>query len=551
LLVAYTGNIYRSVTAGITAVNPGVQGDGVLTTDINQISTVGTDYDAVTLPTAVAGSIIEVINSGANILEVFPNTDDNLGNGVNTATSIFPGGKTIFSAYDVTNWKTVSLPGPDVIIVAKSGGNYLTISAALATCSGGETILVYPGTYTETMTMPANNITVIGMGNPGSIIVTQADAAIVDYNTRTGIWIENMTLSVTAATTAIFTVSGSSGTITLNNCILAMTSATALEQIAQPGIGTVSGAGSLLMKDGSFTYAHTGVCGGSAQKGAFVVGTGGLIELDRVINSTIVNSGTAFTSATCIDLASTGNFTMNHCEISVTDPNATTVMGLGYVSGTGINNEFNKNIIEVTATANIGYGLFAADAASVTRTSLNCIKVVDTGGTSYSIYIGAGATVHSKFDNLISDDGVNNLGTFTQVNSQADGDLTVSGAITATGTITGNTSVTLDTDPTIVLTAAMCRNCARFNNDADAIDYTLPGAAAGLVVLFYDIGGGVITVDPVDGTDTIYLNGTSVGAGDAIDSPGAVGDFICLMAIDDTRWVTIGRSGTWVDGGVD
>jgi len=55
----------------------------------------------------------------------------------------------------------------------------------------------------------------------------------------------------------------------------------------------------------------------------------------------------------------------------------------------------------------------------------------------------------------------------------------------------------------------------------------------------------------VDGTDTIYLNGTTVGAGDAIDSPGAVGNFICLMAIDDTRWVTVGRSGAWIDGGAD
>ena len=69
--------------------------------------------------------------------------------------------------------------------------------------------------------------------------------------------------------------------------------------------------------------------------------------------------------------------------------------------------------------------------------------------------------------------------------------------------------------------------------------------------MFYDIAGGVITVDPLDGTDTIYLDGVTVGAGDAIDSPGIVGNFICLVAIDDTRWVTAGRSGTWTDGGVD
>ena len=134
------------------------------------------------------------------------------------------------------------------------------------------------------------------------------------------------------------------------------------------------------------------------------------------------------------------------------------------------------------------------------------------------------------------------------VTGQAD----VGGLLEVTGTITGKTLVCLHTVAAVVFSDVdSCKNAAHFNNDADAIDFTLPGAEAGLVVMFYDIGGGVITVDPVDGTDTIYLNGTSVGAGDAIDSPGAVGDFICLMAIDDTRWVTVGRSGTWVDGDAD
>jgi hypothetical protein len=129
---------------------------------------------------------------------------------------------------------------------------------------------------------------------------------------------------------------------------------------------------------------------------------------------------------------------------------------------------------------------------------------------------------------------------------------TVPVALATSGTITGNTLVGLHTAARITLIDLdSCRNVAHFNNDADVIDFTLPGAAVGLVVMFYDIGGGVITVDPVDGTDTIYLNGTSIGAGDAIDSPGAVGDFICLMAIDATRWVTVGRSGVWIDGGAD
>jgi hypothetical protein len=169
-------------------------------------------------------------------------------------------------------------------------------------------------------------------------------------------------------------------------------------------------------------------------------------------------------------------------------------------------------------------------------------------GCDNAIELQNAATIdNSETDTLI----------LTETVVKVDGGLDITGAIgaaslAATGVIQGKTLVCLHTAATYMFASGdSCRNAAHFNNDADVIDFTLPGAAAGLVVLFYDIGGGVITVDPVDGTDEIYLNGTSVGAGDAIDSPGAVGDFICLMAIDDTRWVTVGRSGVWIDGGAD
>jgi len=168
------------------------------------------------------------------------------------------------------------------------------------------------------------------------------------------------------------------------------------------------------------------------------------------------------------------------------------------------------------------------------------------------VTVGAGKTLDvsagtlTLADNQISGDKVEG-GTIAATTITA----LTAGTVTASGVLTGLTQVTLDVAASVVLASTDCDNAVRFNNDADVIDYTLPGAAAGLVVMFYDIGGGVITVDPVDGTDHIYLNGTGVGAGDAIDSPGDVGDFICLMAIDATRWVTVGRSGTWVDGGAD
>ncbi len=124
--------------------------------------------------------------------------------------------------------------------------------------------------------------------------------------------------------------------------------------------------------------------------------------------------------------------------------------------------------------------------------------------------------------------------------------------VAATGTINGLVKVTLTTAATLVLTAANTAGDFHVNGDNDVIDYTLPGAAAGLTACFYAGSfAQVVTIDPVDGTDTIYLDGASVGAGDAIDSAGGVADYVCLIALDATNWHTLGRSGTWVDGGVD
>ncbi|MGI9296633.1 MAG: hypothetical protein ACR2QC_01885 [Gammaproteobacteria bacterium] len=123
---------------------------------------------------------------------------------------------------------------------------------------------------------------------------------------------------------------------------------------------------------------------------------------------------------------------------------------------------------------------------------------------------------------------------------------------TFTGTISGEVGVTLDTAATVDLsTAANARGGMRINADSGVIDYTLPPAEAGLNICFYSQFASIVTVDPDDTADTITLDGTALAAGNAIDSPGTAGDFICLLAIDATNWLTLGRSGTWVDGGAD
>jgi len=132
--------------------------------------------------------------------------------------------------------------------------------------------------------------------------------------------------------------------------------------------------------------------------------------------------------------------------------------------------------------------------------------------------------------------------------------------LVTTGTISGAIPVIVTTDGSESPTAAQMNGSffvADHATAANDTDYTLPTAVAGMCACFYDngAGDGGIIIDAA-ASDEILLNGTGIGAAEAIDSPGvagagANGDFICLLAIDATNWITLGSSGTWVDGGAD
>jgi hypothetical protein len=97
-----------SVSAGITASTTQAQGEGVLFSEINEVSICATTNDTVTLPSAVAGLRCVVINNGANTLQIFPAADDNINSlGVDVATTAASGDNINFVAYDSTNWEAI------------------------------------------------------------------------------------------------------------------------------------------------------------------------------------------------------------------------------------------------------------------------------------------------------------------------------------------------------------------------------------------------------------------------------------------------------------
>ena len=99
------GSTSKTVTAGITAAVTTVgQGAGPLTSDINEVSVVASTDDVVTMPTAVAGREITIINNGANTLLIFPALGDNLGAGVNVGRQLESSESVELVAVDSTNW---------------------------------------------------------------------------------------------------------------------------------------------------------------------------------------------------------------------------------------------------------------------------------------------------------------------------------------------------------------------------------------------------------------------------------------------------------------
>lgn len=103
----FTGQVHRGVNAGITADVVQAQGQAPLTADINEVATVANTNDAVTLPTAAAGLEVVVMNNGANTLQIFPATGDNLGAGLNNPTTLAAGGNVRYVAYNATNWEAM------------------------------------------------------------------------------------------------------------------------------------------------------------------------------------------------------------------------------------------------------------------------------------------------------------------------------------------------------------------------------------------------------------------------------------------------------------
>lgn len=97
-----------SSATGITASTTQSQGQQPLTTRVNNVATVGTSGDVVTLPAAEPGLWVVVRNSGANSMQVFPASGDAINAlGTDAAISIAASTTRVFFGVSTTLWVTI------------------------------------------------------------------------------------------------------------------------------------------------------------------------------------------------------------------------------------------------------------------------------------------------------------------------------------------------------------------------------------------------------------------------------------------------------------
>lgn len=118
--------------------------------------------------------------------------------------------------------------------------------------------------------------------------------------------------------------------------------------------------------------------------------------------------------------------------------------------------------------------------------------------------------------------------------------------LVTTGTINGAIKIEKDDNS---LAAEQCYGTFHWLSGG-AETTTLPAAVVGMNLCFYASDATVKHIDP-NGTDTIVLTTAALAAGYQIESPGAAGDFICLVSFTVNQWTALGRSGVWITHGAD
>jgi hypothetical protein len=195
-------------------------------------------------------------------------------------------------------------------------------------------------------------------------------------------------------------------------------------------------------------------------------------------------------------------------------------------------------------TVTIGSSTSADSIIGLNSYSLGSAGVKLTGdGDGAITFLGLGNGYDEDLTlNLDDTENTASISSSTGVTSISLGSI---GMVT-TGTIQGAIKVNTDNNGMSQGEMTTAGVYGAFYVASGAGTWNLPAVASGMNICIYSTTAAAVVVNPDNG-DTITLNGTALSAGDSITSASGAGDFICLIGVSDSSWLTLGRSGTWTD----
>jgi len=318
----------------------------------------------------------------------------------------------------------------NTIIVAKTGGDYDTIQAAINASTSADKILIYPGTYTENVTTKAGAMTtLVGEGTMGSVVIEANTGTVLTVPSAmmSMAFIKNLKLKSTATGANASKLVYAEGTMTSFNSVSFdyNISNGYTEEIIDLE------AGSFIFTGCKFDFDSTGTIGGNI---SFINSSG---AAGYQIMQGFGTMSFASTSADHLHFfkdSSSGHIVIRdfNCDIEATS--ASYAGHLDFIHSTNSNNidSINNKVSITTPSGAVGsygqvYHLAGASGGHIHSTA-NKITIEGFEG-NYIGNINATEQLISHFDDIVAEEGILGTGTYSYVNSPTDGDLQMSGNI--------------------------------------------------------------------------------------------------------------------------